>query len=212
MGPDAAPLPRGTVGPVYTLTVAVLVGALALLTGPELAGAAAAVTQPPRPKSGPGGTDYPHRGWRVSSAGAARTRGTCSSPSGRGRAKAPLAIVMHGYYEFSGYDQMYELIRHTVRKGSIVIYPRWQTDVAIPVPGPVRHRAVHDLGRERHPRCRLRTCGRTRSAGAAQARQGELLRLLLRRHHHGEPREPVQVAATCRSRGRSSSTTHTTAA
>ena len=31
---------------------------------------------------------------------------------------------------------MYELIRHTVRKGSIVIYPRWQTDIAIPCPGP----------------------------------------------------------------------------
>jgi hypothetical protein len=32
---------------------------------------------------------------------------------------------------------MYELIRHTVRKGSIVIYPRWQTDVATPCPGPI---------------------------------------------------------------------------
>lgn len=42
---------------------------------------------------------------------------------------------MHGYYEFAGYSQMYALIRHTVRKGSVVIYPRWQTDVAIPCPG-----------------------------------------------------------------------------
>jgi len=31
---------------------------------------------------------------------------------------------------------MYELVRHTVRKGSIVIYPRWQTDIATPCPGP----------------------------------------------------------------------------
>ena len=29
---------------------------------------------------------------------------------------------------------MYELIRHTVRKGSVVIYPRWQTGVAKPAP------------------------------------------------------------------------------
>jgi pimeloyl-ACP methyl ester carboxylesterase len=43
---------------------------------------------------------------------------------------------MHGYYEFSGYHQMYELIRHTVRKGNVVIYPRWQTDIAAPCPGP----------------------------------------------------------------------------
>ena len=43
---------------------------------------------------------------------------------------------MHGYFEFSGYDQMYALIRHTVRKGSVVIYPRWQTDIASPCPGP----------------------------------------------------------------------------
>ena len=34
---------------------------------------------------------------------------------------------MHGYCEFAGYDQMSALIRHTVRKGNVVIYPRWQT-------------------------------------------------------------------------------------
>jgi hypothetical protein len=50
--------------------------------------------------------------------------------------RAPLAIVMHGYYEFAGYDQMYAFIRHTVRRGSIVIYPRWQTAIATPCPGP----------------------------------------------------------------------------
>ncbi len=43
---------------------------------------------------------------------------------------------MHGYYEYAGYKQMAGFIRHTVRKGSIVIYPRWQTDVATPCPGP----------------------------------------------------------------------------
>ena len=43
---------------------------------------------------------------------------------------------MHGYFEFSGYGSMYELIRHTVRTGSIVIYPRWQTDTTTPCPGP----------------------------------------------------------------------------
>jgi hypothetical protein len=49
---------------------------------------------------------------------------------------APLAVVMHGYYEFAGYDQMYALMRHTARRGYVVIYPRWQTATADPCPGP----------------------------------------------------------------------------
>ena len=49
---------------------------------------------------------------------------------------APVTVVMHGYFEYAGYDQLHEFIRHTVRTGSIVIYPRWQTGVAEPCPGP----------------------------------------------------------------------------
>jgi hypothetical protein len=99
--------------------------------------AAAAVTQPPQPESGPGGSDYPHRGWRVSSGGTGADAWYAFEPARPRPARAPLAVVMHGYYEFSGYDQMHELIRHTVRRGSVVIYPRWQTDVATPCPGPL---------------------------------------------------------------------------
>jgi hypothetical protein len=102
----------------------------------ELAKAQAVATQPPQPKSGPGGGDYPHRGWRVSSGGTGYDAWYAFEPARPRPAKAPLAIVMHGYYEFAGYDQMYVFIRHTVRQGSIVIYPRWQTDVAVPCPGP----------------------------------------------------------------------------
>jgi hypothetical protein len=43
---------------------------------------------------------------------------------------------MHGYYEYAGYGQMHELIRHTVRQGNVVIYPRWQTAITEPCPGP----------------------------------------------------------------------------
>ena len=99
--------------------------------------ASAAVTQPTQPKSGPGGSDYSHRGWRVSSGGAGADAWYAFEPVRPRRRKAPLAIVMYGYYEFAGYSQMYEFIRHTVRKGSIVIYPRWQTAVATPCPGPI---------------------------------------------------------------------------
>jgi hypothetical protein len=114
----------------------VVLAALALTGAIAVPHAAAAVTQPPQPKSGPGGSSYSHQGWRVSSGGSGADAWYVFEPTRPRPAKAPLAIVMHGYYEFSGYPQMYELIRHTVRKGSIVIYPRWQTGVAVPCPGP----------------------------------------------------------------------------
>jgi|tagenome__1003787_1003787.scaffolds.fasta_scaffold20977377_3 hypothetical protein len=96
----------------------------------------AAIAQPAQPKSGPGGSDYAHASWRVSSGGTGANAWYVFEPTRPRPAKAPVAIVMHGYYEFSGYGQMYELIQHTVRKGSIVIYPRWQTAIATPCPGP----------------------------------------------------------------------------
>ena len=119
---------------------------------------------------------------------------------------------MHGYGEFAGYDQLHELIRHTVRKGSIVIYPRWQTERRQPVPGPVRHRAVHAVGGAAAIRGGSGVPARGPEPGAAAAATDELLRLLLRRHHHRQPGEPLPGAATCPSRGRSSSRTRTTAA
>jgi pimeloyl-ACP methyl ester carboxylesterase len=113
---------------------AVLVAAGLALT-PAL-GAQAQISQPPQPKHGPGGSDYTHKGVRISSGGTGADAWYAFEPTKPRLKKAPLAIVMHGYYEFSGYEQMAALIRHTVRKGSVVIYPRWQTDVATPCPGP----------------------------------------------------------------------------
>lgn len=46
-------------------------------------------------------------------------------------------MITHGYGVFSGYDSTSALIRHTVRKGNVVIYPRWQTDILVPCPGPL---------------------------------------------------------------------------
>jgi hypothetical protein len=98
--------------------------------------ASAAVTQPPQPKAGPGGSDYSHSGWRVSAGGGGADAWYVFEPTRPRPRKAPLAIVMHGYHEFSGYKSMHALIRHTVRKGNIVVYPRWQTDTVVPCPGP----------------------------------------------------------------------------
>ncbi|HEV7733197.1 MAG TPA: hypothetical protein VGR62_13585 [Candidatus Binatia bacterium] len=95
------------------------------------------ITQPPQPKAGPGGSDYRHGDWRVSSGGSGSDAWFVFEPIEPQPASAPLAVIMHGYFEFSGFDSMYELIRHTVRKGNVVIYPRWQTDSITPCPGPL---------------------------------------------------------------------------
>lgn len=117
--------------------VGFVVGAgLALLPAFRPSEASAAITQPPQPKAGPGGRNYHHGDWRVSSGGTGSDAWFVFEPVDPQPASAPLAIIMHGYFEFSGYDQMYELIRHTVRKGNIVIYPRWQTDIVTPCAGP----------------------------------------------------------------------------
>jgi pimeloyl-ACP methyl ester carboxylesterase len=116
---------------IATLTVAVAVPA-ALVAEP----AAAGPVQPPQPKSGPGGSDYPHRGVRVSSGGTGFDAWHVFEPTRPRPRRAPVAVVLHGYYEYAGYAQHEAFIRHTVRKGSIVIHPRWQTGLADPCPGP----------------------------------------------------------------------------
>jgi hypothetical protein len=113
---------------------AALVAAAISLT-PAIA-AHAAITQPPQPTQGPGGSDYTHKGVRVSPGGTGADAWYVFEPVSPRPKKAPLAVVMHGYGEFAGFDQMYELIRHTVRKGNVVMYPRWQTGIATPCPGP----------------------------------------------------------------------------
>ena len=101
-----------------------------------MATSAAAVTQPRQPAYGPGSKNYVHRDWRVHSGGTGNDAFYVFEPVKPRPRRAPLAIVMHGYYAFSGYANLYELIRHTVRKGSVVIYPRWQTSATSPCPGP----------------------------------------------------------------------------
>jgi hypothetical protein len=113
----------------------VTVGLLALLSA-GAASAAGAITQPRQPKSGPGGSDYTHRGVRVASGGAGADAWYVFEPVRPQPRRAPLAIVMHGYGEYAGYASMEALIRHTVRKGNVAIYPRWQTGIATPCPGP----------------------------------------------------------------------------
>jgi hypothetical protein len=94
------------------------------------------INAPPQPTGGPGGSNYVHADWQVSEGGTGADAWYVFEPINPEPATAPLAIIMHGYFEYAGYDSMYEFIRHTVRAGNVVIYPRWQTDTAVPCPGP----------------------------------------------------------------------------
>jgi hypothetical protein len=113
------------------IRTAILAVALSLVTSPAMA----AVRQPAQPKSGPG-SNSAHAGFRVHSGGTGNEAWYLFEPTRPRPRSAPLEVVMHGYYELSGYDQMYALLRHTARRGYVVIYPRWQTGVAAPCPGP----------------------------------------------------------------------------
>lgn len=113
--------------------------AAAVAVGLLLVGSAAeaAVTQPPQPRHGPGGSDYSNAGVRVSSGGEGPDAWYAFEPTNPRPKRAPLSVITHGYYEFAGYGSKQALIEHTVRTGSVVVYPRWQTNIATPCPGPV---------------------------------------------------------------------------
>ncbi len=195
-----------------SLAVATILGVLtlALSSGASQAGVAP-ITQPPQPTSGPGGSDYAHADWRVSSGGEGADAWYVFEPAKPRVQKAPVAVIMHGYYEYSGYDSMYELIRHTVRQGSIVIYPRWQTGVAAPCPGPFNIEPCIDSavagirGRARLSPPRVGTRPAPPRAGPATSASPSA---------GSSPRtwRTAGSRSICRSRGRSSSRTRTTAA
>lgn len=95
-----------------------------------------AITQPAQPTSGPGGSDYAHSDMRVSVGGSGANEYYVFEPINPKPPSAPLAVITHGFGDYSGYEMHKELIRHTVLKGNVVIYPRWQTSVVSPCLGP----------------------------------------------------------------------------
>lgn len=111
--------------------------AAALVCAVAAPSAAAAITQPAQPRSGPGGASAKHAALRVTAGGSGDVAWYVFEPVRPRPKTAPLAIVTHGYYEYSGYASMEGLIRHSVlHDGDVVIYTRWQTGLASPCPGP----------------------------------------------------------------------------
>ncbi|MEO6859600.1 MAG: hypothetical protein ABI323_13635 [Solirubrobacteraceae bacterium] len=124
--------------PVTTAVAAVAVAAsLAVLAGIGVSAASAAVTQRPQPRTGPGGSQTPFGSVSVTAGGSGNDAWYIFEPVDPAPRSAPLVIVNHGYFEYSGYSTIAALIRHTALKGNVVIYTRWQTSVANPCPGPI---------------------------------------------------------------------------
>ncbi|MFI8287843.1 hypothetical protein ACIGBL_01745 [Streptomyces sp. NPDC085614] len=130
---DTQPRSRLRRWPRIGLLATALATALFLSTTPATADNPAA-TPPTQPVSGPGGSAYAHTGMNVTSGGSGASAWYVFSPAGPTITSAPISIILHGYGDFSGYAQMAELIKHTVRQGNIVIYPRWQTSPVTPLP------------------------------------------------------------------------------
>uniref|UniRef100_UPI0013F1619C hypothetical protein n=1 Tax=Actinomadura fibrosa TaxID=111802 RepID=UPI0013F1619C len=93
-----------------------------------------AAVPPAQPAVGPGGSAYEHGGMTATSGGKGDEAWYVFAPAAPAVQRAPVTVIAHGYGEYAGYAQMEALIRHTVRHGGIVVYPRWQTCLLCPAP------------------------------------------------------------------------------
>jgi dienelactone hydrolase len=88
--------------------------------------AALAATSPPQPSSGPGGSDYSNASVRSSSYGVGNLAYYLFEPGNPQPTTAPVIVFVHGY---GGTNPMSygAWINHLVRRGNIVIYPKYQS-------------------------------------------------------------------------------------
>ena len=87
--------------------------------------------QPIQPYSGPGGTEYPYSGVNVTTYGEGENQYWIFEPDAPKPHSAPIIVFMHGWGATT--PVFYRAwIDHIVRKGNIVIYPRYQKDITTP--------------------------------------------------------------------------------
>jgi pimeloyl-ACP methyl ester carboxylesterase len=90
----------------------------------------AQINQPPQPTSGPGGSEYTHGGVTHYDYGTNGSGGDfwLYEPNDPTPDSANVVVFIHGLGETN--PKLYgAFIKHLVRKGNIVIYPRYQTDL-----------------------------------------------------------------------------------
>lgn len=114
----SAPGPAARAAMVILVLVVGLVG--------SVAPAWAAAAQPPeQPASGPGGRDYLHGRVQATRYGWGSEAYWLFEPDGPRPAEAPLVLFLHGWGQVDprGYGAW---IEHLVRKGAVVVFPRYQ--------------------------------------------------------------------------------------
>ena len=101
-----------------------VVAILAFLVGAAALGAQAP-RPPEQPKSGPGGSECAHREMVRKSYGAGNAQYWIFEPAEPTPRSAPVVVFLHGWLAMDPAIYM-GWIRHIVRRGAIVIYPRYQ--------------------------------------------------------------------------------------
>jgi acetyl esterase/lipase len=88
-------------------------------------------SQPNQPIYGPGGTDYQYSGVNVTTYGEGQNQYWIFEPDSKTTLSAPVIVFMHGWGAIT--PTFYSAwIYHLVKKGNIVIYPRYQQDLTTP--------------------------------------------------------------------------------
>ncbi len=110
-----------------------LCASVALLFACSLACAAGRPSPPTQPKTGPGGAEYAHADVAMTIIGDGGDKVWIFEPAKPSPAKAPVVVFLHGWGAV-GPAYYIEWIRHIARRGSIVIYPRYQASLLTPAP------------------------------------------------------------------------------
>jgi acetyl esterase/lipase len=82
-------------------------------------------SQPSQPTDGPGSSDYPHAAVRTSKHSVGAKQYWIFTPDDPKPVRAPVIVFLHGWASFEP-DAYAAWIKHLVRRGNIVIYPRYQ--------------------------------------------------------------------------------------
>lgn len=117
---------RRIVGPV-ALFVSLILFSLTIVSSQR-----AAPTPPLQPASGPGGKQYAHAGVIKTRYGSGGQEFWIFEPDAPKPKSAPLVVFLHGW---GGMNPMYygAWIDHLVKRGNIVVYPRYQANLLTPI-------------------------------------------------------------------------------
>jgi dienelactone hydrolase len=117
-------------------------------------------TSPTQPVSGPGGSDYNYSSVKESVYGQGQNQYWIFEPDNPSPSSAPVIVFMHGWGATT--PIFYQAwINHLVKKGNIVIYPRYQVDITTPsdnfTPNSIRavKEALNELEKEDHVKPQL---------------------------------------------------------